>query len=70
HLIKTPMYNDPTRNGANLIAKLFAGHPDPFYDNFGMSKHTFQKLASELHNHAGFGSSKHISMAEQLAIFL
>lgn len=68
-LFPNPM-NTSIRDGSYYIRELLEGHPNRFYNKFGMSKHVFQCLASELHAYTSFQHSKHISMAEQLAIFL
>ncbi|KAL5496125.1 hypothetical protein ACEPAH_3042 [Sanghuangporus vaninii] len=62
--------NTSIRDGSHYIQELLEGHPYRFYNKFGMSKHVFQCLASALHAYTHFQHSKHISMAEQLGIFL
>ncbi|KAL5527937.1 hypothetical protein ACEPAG_6738 [Sanghuangporus baumii] len=60
----------PAGGGAQYIQELFEGHPDRFYEAFGMTKYVFRRLATELFKYTSFTHSKYISMAEQLAIFL
>ena len=45
------------------------GHPEVFYDNFGMHKHVFQCPLKALGEKAGLTDSKHVSAIEQLGIF-
>lgn len=69
HFLKIPK-NNGSRGGAEYIQELFEGHPSRFYEVFGMTKHTFRRLATELFKYTSFSHTKYISMAEQLAIFL
>jgi hypothetical protein len=41
-----------------------------FHNMLGMSKHVFRRLASELTEYGGLRRTKHITIVEQLAIFL
>ena len=45
-------------------------HPDRIHDTLGVRKHVFRALMRELQDYAGFAPTKHVSMEEQLAIFL
>lgn len=69
HIIKTPMY-DSARTGEHYIQELLSGHPERFYNEIGMSKHVFRKLKTELEIYAGFSDTKHLTMEEQLGLFL
>jgi hypothetical protein len=68
-LIKTPMY-DSAFTGKAWVNELLNAHPTRFYDMMGLSKHVFYKLRHDLQVYAGFTPSRHVSMDEQLAIFL
>lgn len=69
HIIKTPMYNSQ-QTGELYIQELLAAHPDRIHDTLGVHKHVFRALIRELQDYAGFAPAKHVSMEEQLAIFL
>jgi ferric-dicitrate binding protein FerR (iron transport regulator) len=69
HIDKIPMYNSE-RTGEHRIRELLDGHPNVFYDQFGMSKFVFRRLQRELAIYAGFSATKFLSMDEQLGIFL
>lgn len=56
--------------GYKWLQELLVGHPDRFYNMFGMNRHVFCKLVQELCQHAGLEHSKHVRMEEQVAIFL
>jgi ferric-dicitrate binding protein FerR (iron transport regulator) len=66
---KIPMYNSE-KTGEHRIRELLDGHPNVFYDQFGMSKFVFRRLERELAIYAGFAATKFLSMDEQLGIFL
>lgn len=66
---KTPRHTS-SFTGEQWISELLKGHDGRFSDQFGMSKHLFKHLLKELEEKANFGSTKHVSAKEQLAIFL
>lgn len=66
---KMPMHTS-ILSGEGRMQELLAGHPVPFYNEFGMSVHVFHHLLRELHQFTPFNHSKHLSMTEQLGIFL
>ena len=70
HVISPRLLHNSIRTGPIHMRELFLGHPDAFFDYFGMSTDTFEVLAQELQKHTGFTHTKHVSMAEQLGIFL
>lgn len=57
-------------SGEGRMQELLSGHAVTFYNEFGMSIHVFHRLVKELHQYTSFNHSKHISMVEQLGIFL
>ena len=63
------MYNSQ-QTSEKRIQELLSGHPTCFYDNFGMAKHVFIKLKNDLIKHSGLIATRHVSVNEQLAIFL
>jgi hypothetical protein len=69
HIDKMPMYNSD-KTGEDRIQELLKGHPNCFYDQFGMTRSVFHRLKRELLLYAGFSATRHVSMDEQLAIFL
>ena len=69
HIDKIPMYTSE-RTGEHFITELLNGHPNLFYEQFGMSKFVFQRLQRELAIYAGFSATKFLSTEEQLGIFL
>lgn len=66
---KTPMQTS-LLTGEAKMQELVNGHPLTFYDMFGMSVHVFQELIHELQQFTPFMHSKHLTMVEQLGIFL
>ena len=69
YINKTKMYNSQ-QTSEKRIQELLSGHPTCFYDNFGMAKHVFIKLKNDLIKHSGLIATRHVSVNEQLAIFL
>ena len=69
HLIKEPMYNS-MHTGEKYIQELLTGHGDHIRDTLGLRQHVFQALIQELKMYADLKSTKHVSVEEQLAIFL
>jgi len=62
--------NDSALTGHQFMQEQLRGHPEVFYDNFGMHKHVFHRLLKALKEKTGFTDSKHVSAIEQLGIFL
>jgi hypothetical protein len=62
--------NDSKMTGQAFMDEHLGGHPEVFYDNFGMHKHVFRRLLKELQDKAGLSDTKHVSAVEQLGIFL
>ena len=65
HLIKTPMYDSKLSREA-WVQELLNDHPGRFHDNFGMSKHVFQKLVQELQIYAGLDSDVKVQFSSVL----
>ncbi len=74
--IRTLETPDPTPMRTSILTgrlwlkELREGHPGHFYEQFGMSKGTFQKLKADLQQHYGLRDSKYVDSDEQLSIFL
>ena len=51
------------------MVELLEGHPDRIHNKLGVQKHIFQQLINELTVH-GYASSRHVTLEEQLGIFL
>ncbi|ESK95655.1 transposon en spm sub-class, partial [Moniliophthora roreri MCA 2997] len=56
--------------GEAWLNELLNGHSQHFQEQLGMTKYVFRKLLQELQTHSGLEDRKHITAAEQLAIFL
>jgi len=69
YIIKEPMY-DSIFTGAAWVQELLNGHETRFYDALGMAKPVFLQLCHELQEHSGLQNSKHLGLAEKIAIFL
>jgi hypothetical protein len=69
HLFKTPQNTSILTRHA-WVHELLSGHPRRFHNMMGMSKDVFWKLARELQTHADLRNTKHITLKEQLALFL
>ena len=69
YLLKEPMY-DSILTGATWVCELLNGHATRFYEALGMAKPVFIRLCHELHEHCGLRDSKHLGLAEKVAIFL
>ena len=69
------LYNKIPRNtsklrGADWLNELLEGHITRFYDNMGMNRHVFNQLLEVLRTKAGLKDTRHVTLGEQLAIFL
>jgi hypothetical protein len=62
-------YHTSILTGEGWVIELLGGHPDHIRCELGMSLDIFSNLISDLRA-MGHGNSKHISLEEQLAIFL
>ncbi|KAI0038021.1 hypothetical protein FA95DRAFT_1450074, partial [Auriscalpium vulgare] len=56
--------------GLGWMRELMAGHPESFYDAFGMTKPVFRQLVHELQLYGGLRSTRWLSALERLGIFL
>ena len=62
-------YHTSIFSGEMWVQELLNGHPDHILCELGVQKEVFKELICTLHN-IGTMDSKHISLEEQLAIFL
>ena len=62
-------YHTSILSGQMWVEELLEGHPDLIYCELGVQKEIFLELVHTLHNF-GITGSKHISLEEQLLIFL
>jgi hypothetical protein len=62
-------YHTSILTGEGWVMELIGGHPDRIRNELGMSLDTYSDLISDLRE-MGHGNSKHVSLEEQLAIFL
>ena len=68
YFIKEP-YHMSVLTGEGWVMELLAGHPERIHCELGMHRHVFLELRTRLHS-IGYGNSRHVSLEEQLAIFL
>lgn len=62
-------YHTSILTGQGWVEELLSGHPERIRCELGVQRHTFLALIAVLRE-LGYGSSKHVSLEEQLAIFL
>ena len=62
-------YHDSALTGAAWVLELLNGHPECIHNELGVHKNVFNTLIEELEL-AGYVSSKHVYLKEQLVIFL
>jgi hypothetical protein len=62
-------YHDSALTGIGWVCELLKGHPERIRKELGVHKHVFRALITALQN-AGYTSSRHVALEEQLAIFL
>ena len=62
-------YHDSALTGTAWVLELLNGHPEHIHNELGVNKNVFNALIKELEL-AGYVSSKHVYLKEQLAIFL
>jgi hypothetical protein len=62
-------YHTSALSGEAWVLELLCGHPDRIRTELGVSLEVFGKLIQEL-QHIGYNNSRHVSLEEQLAIFL
>ncbi|KAH8979507.1 hypothetical protein EDB86DRAFT_2814528, partial [Lactarius hatsudake] len=65
---KTP-YHTSALSGEAWLLELIEGHPERMKTELGMRCHVFLRLVDELRS-VGLSGSRHVSLEEQLAIFL
>ena len=68
HFDKTP-YHDSAFTGAAWVSELLRGHPKCIRKELGVNIPVFWALIDALQD-AGYRQSKHVTLEEQLAIFL
>jgi hypothetical protein len=66
---ETPMHQS-VLSGQQWAEELLNGDDEHFYNEFGMQKHVFKYLVTVLRQNAGLGDTRHITLEEQLGIFL
>jgi hypothetical protein len=62
-------YHTSALTGEAWVVELLSGHPERMRTALGVNLHVFSALILELRA-AGYKNSKHVSLKEQLAIFL
>ena len=62
-------YHDSALTGTAWVLELLNGHPECIHNELGVHKNVFNTLIEELEL-AGYVSSKHVYLKEQLTIFL
>lgn len=62
-------YHTSILTGQGWVLELLAGHPDRIHCSLGVHHHVFIALLEELREQ-GYTNSKHVTLEEQLAIFL
>jgi hypothetical protein len=65
---RTP-YNTSALSGADWVRELLEGHPERIRCKLGVHKHVFRLLVATLLN-LGYEHSQHVTLEEQLSIFL
>ena len=66
--LRTP-YHTSSLSGADWVGELLAGHPNRIRNELGVYRGTFLVL-TKIMKQAGLQSSRHVSIEEQLSIFL
>jgi hypothetical protein len=66
---KSPMHTSILR-GEDWIKELLTGNDSRFYNQMGVQKHVFRRLIEELRQKTSLDNTKHVSVEEQVAIFL
>jgi hypothetical protein len=67
--IEKETVHDSALSGAAFTEELLKGHRVRFYNNMGMDKDMFRTLCCHLRE-AGLEDSRHVTIEEQLAIFI
>ena len=62
-------YHTSILTGEGWVLELLTGHPERIYAELGVHHHVFYALIAEL-KAAGHSDSRHVTLEEQLAIFL
>ncbi|KAF7966287.1 hypothetical protein HWV62_17922 [Athelia sp. TMB] len=74
-LLQTPLlpprqpYHTSALTGAQWVMELLTGHPRRIRTELGVSHHVFNQLLLQMED-MGMGASRHVTLEEQLAIFL
>ncbi len=63
-------YHTSALSGHAWVQELKYGHPDRIYTELGVRLHVFEALVFELHTLCGLKDSRHLTLEEQVAIFL
>ncbi|KLO06039.1 hypothetical protein SCHPADRAFT_804797, partial [Schizopora paradoxa] len=63
-------YHTSALSGEAWVEELVHGHPDRIRHEFGVRMHVFLLLVEELRTYSGLDDSKHVTLREQVAIFL
>lgn len=69
HLSPRPYHTSKLR-GREWVQELLEGHPQRIKDNLGIHKYVFRVLCSELVRKGGLRPTKHVDVAEHVALFL
>ncbi|KAH7917260.1 hypothetical protein BV22DRAFT_988223, partial [Leucogyrophana mollusca] len=62
-------YHTSALSGQEWVIELMTGHPERIRCELGMHVEAFTELIKQLQG-LGYGNSRHVSIEEQLAIFL
>jgi hypothetical protein len=62
-------YHTSILTGAGWVSELLSGHPERICTELGVHRHVFDILINELQSE-GYTHSKHVTIEEQLSIFL
>jgi hypothetical protein len=63
-------YHTSALSGQAWVDELIVGHPDRIKTELGMRLHVYLALLAKLRTVSGLHDSKHVSLEEQVAIFL
>jgi hypothetical protein len=66
---KTPLHTS-VLSGQQWLNELLLGHDMRFYNELGMHKFVFNRLLATLETSTGLHGTRHVSTAEQVAVFL
>ena len=74
-ILRTPLlparqpYHTSALTGAQWVMELLTGHPRRIRTELGVTHHVFNELLLQMED-MGMGASRHVTLEEQLAIFL